>query len=114
MHYTGLFRARLNAQSVNHNERRHNERFDVLIHTQIWDKNNNVEPITITNISPVGLLAKGKGKYQIGATVRFDLYGFGNKDAVIRWAGNGLIGCEFLAPISERMFQNEVKHLPRP
>ncbi len=114
MQHSALKRAQTYAQNIHLNERRQTVRYPIQIHTAIWDKNYHIEPVLITNISPDGLLAEGRGKYQIGAHVSFALPQLGDKEAIIRWSGNNLIGCEFLAPMSEEFFHDLIQILSRP
>jgi hypothetical protein len=92
------------AQRAVKTERRDGERHDVHIRSVVIDTTLQDERITIVNISMRGLLASGKGKFQIGATVNFDIPDLGAINATIRWAGNGLLGCEFRDPIDPASF----------
>ncbi len=85
-------------------ERRSAERYAVHIPCNIVDATMQEELILVENISINGLLAHASGKFQIGAEVRITLSELGEVDAVIRWCGNGRLGCEFNEPIEDCRF----------
>jgi hypothetical protein len=111
---TALNRARSYAKAIELAERRQNERHSVFVQAMMRDINNDCVPIVVSNISPIGLLAEGYGKYRIGAPVTLDLPGFGDTDAIIRWAGQDMVGCEFVEPIDVALFRQMIRFLPRP
>jgi hypothetical protein len=92
------------AQLFANDDRRTVERHDVSIQCTIQDATLHSARVTITNISKQGLLASVSGKYVVGAYVSLDLPFLGPVDAIIRWAGNGLVGCEFRATIGDNPF----------
>jgi hypothetical protein len=100
MLHTAIERARRASKT----ERRTTERHPVHIRSVMVDATMQDEKITIINISTQGLLASATGKFQIGALVNVDIADLGRINATIRWAGNGLLGCEYRDPIDEAAF----------
>jgi hypothetical protein len=91
-------------------ERRAEDRHDVKIDSIMFDSTSLSEPVTIINMSQQGLLATAVGKYMVGAYVTLELPLLGATEAVIRWAGKGLIGCELIAPIGDGPFSALLNH----
>lgn len=89
------------AQRVAREDRRSVGRHKVIIPSVMTDATLYGEHVTVTNISKHGLLASGFSKYRVGAEVSLALPDLGQVDAIIRWAGNGLVGCEFLDTFSD-------------
>lgn len=85
-------------------DRRAAPRFPVHIRSIILDATLDDQTITIINISTQGLLAQSTHALQIGASVAIDVPGLGHLNAVIRWSGSGLIGCEFVDSIDPDSF----------
>ncbi len=85
-------------------DRRAAPRFPVHIRSIILDATLNDHSITIINISTQGLLAQSTNTFEVGALVAIDAPGLGHLNAVIRWSGSGLIGCEFIDPIDPDSF----------
>lgn len=94
------------AKQAEARERREAERHNVHIRSVLIDITLQDEPVTVLNISTNGLLASCTGKFMIGASVSIEMPDLGTLNAVIRWAGNGLIGCEFRDAIDEASFFN--------
>jgi hypothetical protein len=91
-------------------ERRAADRHDVKISSTMIDATLQREPVTIINMSQQGLLATAVGKYMVGAYVTLELPLLGATQAVIRWSGKGLIGCELLSPIGDDPFIALINH----
>jgi hypothetical protein len=92
-------------------DRRATERKPVHIRSVMVDITMADEQVTITNISTLGVLIEGRGKYQVGARISISLPYLGTTDAVIRWSGKGLIGCEFIEPLDEEDFFDVMANL---
>jgi hypothetical protein len=85
-------------------EQRKAARHVVHIRSVMIDVELNAEPITILNLSTNGLMASTPGKFQIGAICNIEIPELGQVAAIIRWSGNGVVGCEFSDLIDDESF----------
>lgn len=85
-------------------DRRSEERFDVYLKTALFEGTAIGEPVILINMSTTGFLARATIKHRIGNDLSVYLPGLGQVAAVTRWSGNGLIGCEFRAPLDDGTF----------
>lgn len=80
-------------------EFRREDRDEVHHRTRAINRDGQVVPLLVVNISPHGLMARCDARLADGDKLHIALPGIGQVAAQVRWALGGRIGCQFDRPV---------------
>ena len=66
--------------------------------------------ITVRNLSPRGCMGQCAATLGEGERVGIDLPGYGIAPAIVRWSGDGEVGCQFRRPVDVDRCEEASQH----
>lgn len=84
--------------------RRTEPRHSVFFRTVVIESEMEGEPTEVVNIACTGFLTRSQIVRTLGTMIHLQLPVVGERDAVVVWCANGLLGGRFIDPIEQEDF----------